>query len=327
MTGALWLAALLTAAAPAAAGEGSLFLGHYGTYVSYPSTLKVTAAQFGSDGIEAVSLAARAKPDDGYLILIFPKATRPKETLESLAKDILKDAAGEGARKEDFAREAGKGWRLLTQKRPRRMHFRLHEGAEYLYRVSGPDRAVVLELAKGIRQETRKAWEELVLETRKKQEGAEAFIPDLDPAPVYESPYGYKLRLPAGYAFHRREGKSEETLYLFPKKHGALLHPGILNDAGEYGNFGIVQLQAMRKPKDAPTPKRYLEYLKELGMSQHGLQDRDFKIAEGAAGRWTMDRARPSYLRYVLWQDERLTYQIVGGDRRFADALAGRVAR
>lgn len=327
MTAAIWLAALLTAAAPAAAAEGSLFLGHYGTYVSYPSTLKVTAARFGSDGIEAVELAARAKPDDGYLILIFPKATRPKESLESLAKDILKDAAGEGARKEDFAREAGKGWRLLTQKRPRKMHFRLHEGAEYLYRVSGPDRAAVLELAKGIRQETRKAWEKLVLETRKKQEGAEAFIPDLSPPPVYESPYGFRLRLPEGYAFHRREGESEETVYLFPKKHGALIHLGILADPAEYANFGIAQLQAMRKPKDAPTPKRYLEYIKELGMRQHGLQDRDFKIAEGAAGRWTMDRTRPSYLRYVLWQDARLTYQVVGADRGFADSLPGRVAR
>jgi len=317
MTRALALVALFAATA---AAEDGTFVGHYGTMITLPPSMPVTKTRFATDGMQYVRLLPR-KGRGGAFIQIIPKATCPQQNIDTLKSGILSRGP-----KVDFTVEVGDGWRLVVQNRPPRYEVSIiTDGPEYIYVVTAHKRAIARDLVKRIRQEPRADWERTVLERRREETGVRAFIPDMTQPSTYASPLGYRLPLLPDNMYVRFPDEHGETLYMFPKKHGALMTYDVLTNAAEYDYFGIVQLQATRYPKPAKPLRAYLETLRDESFERLRVRQADYEIAEGAAGTWTMNRANPTFLRYVMLRDERLIYQFTSADRRLGDLMAQRL--
>lgn len=328
------LAALLLAA-PAAFGAVkkpaakkapavNVFMGHYGTTVQYPVALRVSEASFGDEGDEFVFFAradAEGKPAGPaqYFLRICSKAARPGFSAKRLLRLIRADASRQGMKRREFKEgKAGKGLWLVEETTKPRVFIYVKETEEYVFQVSGEDKAMAKKVLGGIKQFPREEWDDMVVEMRRKDAGEDPFIPDIDPPASYSSKLGWSVTVPEGYTFHAEDSADSEVVYLFPLKHGVLVSREILTSASEYGHFGVAQIQAILGGKTRGGPKDQLDRVKGYYKENLGLADEDLPMKETADG-WVLERLRPAYLRYIAWEKDDLLLQVVGADPKLVE--------
>jgi hypothetical protein len=310
------LGLLLGAPVPALAGDGSTFVGHYGTQVQFPAGLRATNVSFAPQGDELIMLA---KGEDPYFLRICSKAARPGADARGIEAEMRADAKRRGLKFEPVS--LGKGF--LGFHVPQADSFQIvKDSPEYVYHAGGADKDVVLSIFKGIQQPPLKDWLRQVGELKRKS--GNAFSPELKPGPVYLSPRGYAVGLPKGYTYFAESGDVEETVYLFPIRHAPLLHMGILRDVREYPNFEVAQLQFAPEAK-VPARDRLRQFADYYRRNKN-LTEADFKWSRDANGREVMDRLKPAFLRHLAWNQDGLFILAVSSEEKLLEAATAKIS-